>query len=108
LKEWPLVGEQHDWFCEYAYCLAGMGRLQAAAGRRDEAGRALEEARKIVERAQADTTGLPDLPRCVSLALGQIAALIGLGRAERTASERAERDDLADQDIAALRQAAAG
>jgi hypothetical protein len=85
-----------------------MGRLHAAAGRRDEAARALERAVDIIERANAEPSSLPDLPYLLSAALSQSAAVIGLGRAELTPTERADRQALADRAVAALRQAIAG
>src|SRR5262249_43787467 len=95
-KDWRGGHEAHDFWCEYAYCLASLGRLYAAAGRRAEAARALDRVRNIIERADVEATVMPGLPRCLALALGQTAALIGLGRTELTSAEQAERQALAD------------
>jgi hypothetical protein len=68
----------------------------------------LERAVVIVERATAEPSSLPALPYLLSAALSQSAAVIGLGRAELTPTERADRQALADRAVAALRQAIAG
>jgi hypothetical protein len=107
-RGWRGFGEAHDFWCDYACALALMGRLQVAAGRRDEAARALEQARGHIERADAAQVPYSQMPWFLGRARGQVASLIGLGREGLTAEERAERQALTDRAFAELRQVVAG
>jgi tetratricopeptide (TPR) repeat protein len=90
------------WAVDQALCVASLGRVQLALGQTDQAARSLDEARISIA-----SVANPISYHTMAFALGQMAALAGLGKPELTATERAERQALADRTVEALHRSIA-